>query len=169
MKITIQESGMNFGPFAEDSVLKLEKSELYKSLGNNIRSVEFIVYSGENRIIFIEAKSSSPKPQNNIDFDRYITEIYKKFVHSVDLFFATLVNRKADKCAEMPGCFREADYSRADIKLILIINGHKTEWLHPIRDALQQRLRRQIKTWSLKIAVMNYKLACDNQLIHTQK
>lgn len=109
MKITIQESGMNFGPFAEDSVLKLEKSELYKSLGNNIKSVEFIVYSGENRIIFIEAKSSSPKPQNDIDFDRYITEIYKKFVHSVDLFFATLANRKADKSAEMPGCFREAD------------------------------------------------------------
>jgi hypothetical protein len=119
----------------------------------------------DNAICFIEAKSSSPKPHNNEDFDLFILELCQKFAHSIELFFSAILKRKEDRDGEMPRCFHEADYARVEVKLILVINGHKIEWLTPISDELKRKLKRQIKTWNLKVAVLNHQLAYENQLI----
>lgn len=165
MSITIQESGMKFGPYEETNVFYVEKSSLYKSLGENVKSVEFILYKSDREIDFIEAKSSSPQPSNQEDFDVFMLEIYEKFAHTIDLFFAILLKRILDDSGEMPSCFYNAN-SQIDIKLILVINGHKIDWLSPINDAINQQLRRQIKTWNLQVVVMNEQLAHENQLIY---
>lgn len=168
MSVIITESGMRFGPFDEADIFLIEKSQLYKSLGKNIKSVEFVLCQQMNAICFIEAKSSSPKPHNHEDFDVFINELYEKFVHSIDLFFSIILKRKEDKDGEMPSRFHGAEYVCIAIKLILVINGHETGWLSPINDALKKKLKRQIKTWNLTVAVLNNQLAYKNQLISVE-
>lgn len=160
MSVTITESGLAFGDFDEANLFYAEQSNIYNSLGENIKSVEFVLWKRNDHIIFVEAKSSSPKPSNQVDFDEYIDEVYKKFYHSIDLFFSLIVNR-LDARREMPLCFKQTNYAMARIKLIFVINGHKTEWLPPISEALTRKLRMQIKTWRLDLTVLNHELA-DN-------
>lgn len=165
MSDVITESGMRFGPFDEADIFLIEKTQLYKSMGENIKAVEFVLCQPMKAICFIEAKSSSPKPHNHKDFDEFILELYEKFVHSIDLFFSIILKRKEDKDGEMPSCFHGAEYACISIKLILVINGHEIRWLSPISDALKKKLKRQIKTWNLTVAVLNNQLAYKNQLI----
>lgn len=165
MSITILESGLYFGEYDEDNLFYVEKSLLLKSLGENIKSVEFILMHKNITILFIEAKSSSPKPHNEEDFDSFINDISEKFSHSINLYFSTILKRLNDKDNEMPSCFKDADYRTAKIKLILIINGHKIDWLDPIKDALTIKLRMEIKTWCLNLTVMNHQLADEYGLL----
>lgn len=164
MSVTILESGLNFGEYTETNLFYVEKSTIYQSLGDGIRTVEFALYK-DNVILIIESKSSSPKPNNLYDFDAFINEIYEKFFHSIDLYFAIVLGRLDDNKKDMPDNFKKADYSITKIKLLLVINGHKIEWLPPISEALRQKLRMQIKIWRLEVAVINHELACEHGLL----
>lgn len=62
MSVIIEESGLLFGEYNEQDVMHIEKTTLYQLLGGNIKSIEFALYRDKNEIIFVEAKSSSPKP-----------------------------------------------------------------------------------------------------------
>ena len=58
--MTIPESGMTFGPFAQDQVFHIEKSKLYTGKGirdNGVQTVEFILKRTGKRVslAFIEA------------------------------------------------------------------------------------------------------------------
>lgn len=64
--VTIQESGMTFGPFQEDQIYWIEKASAYKSLGQGIKSVEFVYKKNADKLFFIEAKSSCPKKKGKI-------------------------------------------------------------------------------------------------------
>ena len=85
--IEIEESGMKFGPFEYSHIFQIEKSKLYKNL-HNVRTVEFIL-ENNNKLQFIEAKSSSPKPvpDNLVRFEEFIDEISQKFLHSLNLYY----------------------------------------------------------------------------------
>ena len=72
--VTIQESGMTFGPFQEDQIYWIEKASAYKSLGQGIKSVEFVYKKNADKLFFIEAKSSSPNPLRE-SIDNYIKDI----------------------------------------------------------------------------------------------
>jgi hypothetical protein len=159
MSVTIEESGLLFGEYDEEKFFHIEKSSIYKSFEDKTRVVEFILYNKNNAILFVEAKSSSPKPGNQVEFDPYINEIYEKFSHSVDLFFSMVIKRTADYKNEMPAYFKSADYSSVEIKLVLVINGHETGWLSPITTALHNKLKRKIKIWRLQLIVLNHELA----------
>jgi len=161
----ICESGLTFGGYCKDALFRIEKSEVRKNLG--FRTVEFILRHKDNEILMVEAKSSSPKPGNQADFDEFIGEIYEKFVHSIDLYFSLIVKRLDGKTEEIPDFFRTADYSALEIKLLLVINGHAISWLPPIKDALKSQLKRHIKTWRLDVAVINHQQAASYGLLHT--
>lgn len=166
MSITIYDSGLYFGEYEENSLFHVEKSLIYKSLGKNIKTVEFILFHKNNNILFVEAKSSAPNPCKEGDFDEFINEIYKKFLHSIGLYFSVVVKRLNDNRNEMPVCFKEAEYSTVRIKLVLVINRHEIEWLAPIKDALSRKLRVQTKTWRLDLAVLNHELADEYGLLN---
>ena len=73
--ITITESGMNFGPFAQDDCLELEKCSTYFRIRNGVKVAEFAVIRQQKdmRVVWIvEAKSSAPKHTNKDDFTVYI-------------------------------------------------------------------------------------------------
>lgn len=61
MKITIPESDMLFGEFNEEDLFHIEKSNIYKDIGSNIKTVEFILKQ-KNNIILLEAKKAVLMP-----------------------------------------------------------------------------------------------------------
>ena len=163
--VSIDESGMLFGEFDEADVFLAEKSLVYKSLGEGVSTVEFVLRRFENEILFIEARQSSPRPENNVDFDTFIDTMYRKFAHSIELYFSMVIQRIEDKADEMPPCFKSLDYSCAVIKLLMVINGHEIKWLYPIMHALRRRLKRHIVTWRLELAVINDEQAREYGLL----
>jgi hypothetical protein len=57
-------------------------------------------------------------------------------------------------------------YDSVQIKLLLVINGHKEEWLAPLNEALTSKLRNPMKIWSFKVIVINEKMAQSYNLIN---
>ncbi|GAP72707.1 hypothetical protein SAMD00024442_4_58 [Candidatus Symbiothrix dinenymphae] len=169
MTTYIEESGLYFGDYEIADFFHAETAEIYRELGDNIKTVEFVLRKNEHEVLFVEAKSSSPQPGNNEDFDKFIEDIAEKFSHSNDVLFSVIMNRIIDLKSELPNNFRIIDYSKVKIINVLVINGHKTEWLPPIRDALVQQLKSHIKIWHLDVIVLNDGLAIDCKLARWNK
>ena len=79
---TIKESDMDFGGFHEKDLFHIEESELFRSLGEGIKTVEFIWLGQNKNIIFLEAKSSCPDrknmhetPEKEKSFEKYYSAI----------------------------------------------------------------------------------------------
>lgn len=164
--IQINESNMLFGDFEEDRVFQIENSELHKNVGNGIKVVEFILLSKENELSFIEAKSSLPKPvkDNIIRFNEFINEISDKFIHSFNLYYSAIL-RRCKECEELNQSFMNLDNSQINFKFILVINGHRTEWLMPLSDALKESLAYHNTIWKSQVVVLNDELAKKYKLI----
>ena len=131
----IIESGMVFA-FPEDEIFQIEGSELHSSVGDGIKTVEFIACLKDDELNFVEAKSSSPKPtqDNQERFEEFISEIADKFMHSFYLYLSAFLGRR--RKSKITGRVAAVDHSKAKYKFILIIRGHRIEWLSPLRDAL---------------------------------
>lgn len=60
MSITINESGMTFGPYAESVCFQIENSPIYTHLGKDVKMVEFVLNrlnaDGEQVFCLVEAK-----------------------------------------------------------------------------------------------------------------
>ena len=156
---------MRFGEYDISEVFQIEKSALYHSLGKGISTVEFVLYKANSELLLIEAKFNSPRPAKQMDFNDFIDEIYAKFAHSVQVFFAVVLSRLRDSNNDMPNTFKTIDYADVAIKLLLVIRGHREEWLLPIPDALRKRLRRECRIWKLQLAVINDEIAVEQKLI----
>ncbi len=171
---TIDESGMTFGPFPEEDVFQIEKSDTYKSLGESVKIAEFILlrHSDKNPPVvwIVEAKSSSPKPDGKNKFSEYINEINQKLTDTLSLFISIFLQRHTlDK---LPDNFQKIDLAKVDFRLVLVIKGHKKDWCPPLKDALQKALQPTRKIWNLSdnsVIVLNDELACKYQLITKSK
>jgi hypothetical protein len=153
---------LSFGKYAEGDVFHAEKSDLYRKLGGSVKSVEFILRKDRYTLLWVEAKSSSPdpnNPQSGDAFDRFISEICEKFEHSLSFYASAILRRISDTRNEISTQLREADYAAASLKLILVMNGHKEMWLRPVADTLKCKLRVHAKIWRIDpvhdIAVIN--------------
>ena len=168
--IYVEESGVIFGPFSPDRFLHLEKTDLYKSLGQGYSSVEFLFADGKGgkeKFIFLEAKSSSPRPApagaDNENFDRFIEEVSVKFEDSFYLFLTAVLKRRASH--ELASGISAFKPSSSGIKFVLVIPNHETEWLAPLQEALERRLRKTVHLWNIKIVLMNKKIAEEHHII----
>lgn len=92
--VTIEESGVSFGPFAEDSLFHIEKSLHVQSV-SGIKVCEFIWWSAEQRkLFFIEAKSSVPSSINSKqEYKDYFIAISEKLENSLQILLAASLNR----------------------------------------------------------------------------
>ncbi|MBU5436331.1 hypothetical protein [Pseudoflavonifractor sp. MSJ-37] len=164
----VEESGMIFGPFPEEQFYHLERSSLYQNTGkqNGVCTVEFLLSRNERFLTFLEAKSSSPRPGGDRQerFQAFIHEIAAKFLHSFDLYLSAALGRHED-CADLPDSFRGLDRSAVTFQFVLVIKGHKEEWLPPIRAALEQVLRAHRRIWASKVVVLNDTMARKQALI----
>ena len=86
--IYIRESGVCFGPFPPDRLFYMEKSLAFRNLGPGYSTVEFLFADAGKNFFFVEAKSSSPRPQkDSVDFDDFINKVAVKFQDSYQLFW----------------------------------------------------------------------------------
>ena len=58
--IKIQESEMSFGEFQEENLFHIEKSKIYKNLGDGIKTVEFILRYDEKALYFWKLRKAVP-------------------------------------------------------------------------------------------------------------
>lgn len=161
--MVIKESGMTFGDYPTETVFYIEQSDFYRHIGSGVLTVEFILKKPQ-QLLFVEAKSSSPIPGNEMDFHDFIDEISNKFIHSLEMFAAQLIKIR-DEDRELPKMMKEVDYGEYEFVLMLVIKGHKREWLPPIANGLCRRLIPQKHIWKCNILVLNDEMARERKII----
>jgi hypothetical protein len=157
---------MTFGEYDEDNLFEIEKSKIYANVGSGIRTVEFILKHKENNIIFLEAKKSCPNAENRHEsvqkeekFEEYYSSITNKFVDSLQIYLAALMNKYADT-SEIGINLLEKDLRNINFKFILVIkSAEDLSWLAGPMAILKDRLVRYRKIWNIEVAVLNPELA----------
>jgi hypothetical protein len=106
----------------------------------------------------VEAKSSSPRPETQPNFPVFIDEIRSKLTNGFLLAVAALLKRHQVAIGELPDAFKALDLQKLGFRFVLVINGHKEEWLDPLQSALSLALKPVVKTWALSatsVTVLN--------------
>lgn len=155
--VTFEESGMKFS-FAEDGVYRIEKSVLLSNV--QMKATECVV-SMQDKLVFIEAKTSAPHPQTREDFDVYIQDIIGKFSDSIQFLNAVRLRHEEEK---LPEQVYGKDLKEAKYTFVLIIKNHEMSWLPPVSDALKSSMRHVLTLWNVPdkcLKVMNEKMALD--------
>lgn len=163
------ESGMKFGPFLPDALIRIEKCPQYIQIQQGMRISELIYYDqSKKKIISLEAKTTAPNPKSKKTenpqevFLNYISEIREKFENSLDLYLSMVMKK------EVSAKFEEIDYHDIEIVFVLVIKTHEYEWLKDVKDALEMAVRsvhRTNKIWKCKILVLNEEIAKQKGLI----
>ena len=168
----IVESGMIFGPYPEGRCFCVEKSTIYADIQQGVKMAEFLLLHADHGkppvLWVVEAKSSTPRPKTQPNFDEFIAEIREKLVNAFSLCWASCLKRHQKAEAELPDSFKKLDLSRAEVRFVLVINGCQKAWLPPIQEALQKALHATVKTWRFaptSVAVINEVLAEQYGLI----
>jgi hypothetical protein len=162
----IRESGMAFvTASSDDEIFHIERSRLFASV-KGVKTVEFVLRRGSKELDFIEAKSSSPCPgkEDSGDFDDFIHDVVEKFIHSFNLFCAASLGRYK-KYSDAGEGFKTLDFSNVKFKFILVLNGHRIDWLPPLKEALWRGLLYHHKIWKSELVVLNDTLARDSGFV----
>ena len=153
--------------FSDEDVFRIEEDELVKAT-KGIKACECVVLISEN-VALIEAKSSSPRIDNEKKFQAFISDIREKFANSLQLFSDIKnKNKGEDAYLRLPANLRNLQVPSETYKIYLIIHGHQLSWLPGLIDALRQEMKDVVKKWNLRdsnIKVFNEQLALDNRLI----
>ncbi len=160
--IEFEESHMTFR-FPGEDLYHIEKSPLVQGV-EGFAVCECVARLGD-KVYFIEAKSSSPRPNGKVRFNEFVAEITKKFADSLSVYHAVLARHDDEP---VPEGLRSINMRDADYQLYLIVYGHQPEWLVPLSDALKSQLRHVLKVWNVKdvaVKVINEKIAKQKGLI----
>jgi hypothetical protein len=169
-KITITESGMDFGKFDEDNLFYVEKSDLYKSLGLGIKTVEFVTLQGKDNIIFVEAKTGCPNPANKGKggedaerFNSFYDDIADKFVDSLQVYMAGVMENYTDTDEIGNSLKNIKPLKSKHLKFVLVITSDEIleDWLRGPKLELEERLKKAKKIWDVNIVVLNRKMAIE--------
>ena len=155
--VTFEESGMTFS-FEEDKMYRIEKSGLLADV--QLKATECVV-SMSDKLVFIEAKTSAPRPQSKEDFDVYIQDITDKFADSVKFLNAVMLRHQEEK---LPKQIADKNLKEVKYSFVLIIKKHELSWLPPVSDALKSGMRNVLKLWNVpdvSLKVMNERMAMD--------
>ncbi len=166
MMDALVESGMTFGPYAEEDFFHIEKSKMHKRV-KELSTVEFILRKKNTQLYFVEAKPGAP--QQPEDLDRFTKEICKKFADSLQLFLAGYLQCK-EHWQEIGENIRNLELKRVNFKFILVLKDHEKDWLPPVQACLEDKIRRENmqwfkKVWNSEIIVLNEDYARAKGLI----
>lgn len=167
----ITESGMTFGPYPAGQCFYIEKSACYEKVQEGVQMAEFLLLKQQQQgptVWVVEAKSSSPRPETQPNFAEFIDEIRSKLTNGFLLAVAARLQRHPAAENELPDAFKTLNLRAQGFRFVLVINGHKQEWLVPLQSALVQALKPVVKTWALpatSVVVLNHELAQKYGLI----
>ena len=160
------ESFMKFS-FSDDDIFRIEDDELVKDV-ENVKACECVVLISEN-VALIEAKSSSPRVENEEKFQKFISDIGQKFADSLQLFSDIKSKIKGEEAfLRLPVSLQNTQIATEAYKIYLIIHGHQLDWLSGLMDALRKELKDVVKQWNLRdsnVKVYNEATALENKLI----
>ena len=160
------ESFMKFS-FSDDDIFRIEDDELVKDV-ENVKACECVVLISEN-VALIEAKSSSPRVENEEKFQKFISDIGQKFADSLQLFSDIKSKIKGEEAfLRLPVNLQNTQIATEAYKIYLIIHGHQLDWLLGLMDALRKELKDVVKQWNLRdsnVKVYNEATALENKLI----
>lgn len=141
------ESNMMFSCSDKDS-FPIEKSDIMND-NDNLKACEFFAMIN-GKLAMIEAKSSSPQPGNNVKFDEYIADIGQKFVDTLLMFNAIMLDRHEKNYKDgLPDSIKMQDIGKLQYALYLVVHGNETEWMIPIQEALKIYLRHVLNAWNI--------------------
>jgi hypothetical protein len=169
--MTINESGMTFGPYSEDDCFHIEKSAVYAGVQDKVKIAEFLWVQerrGGKRIFIVEAKSSSPRPETQPNFDGFIEEIRYKMINTLLLFLGIRLGRHGNAHEQLPQNLRNLDLGGTEFTFVLAIRGHPEAWLIPLQETLNSQLYSIARTFAFKspfVAVVNEERARQYGLI----
>ncbi len=164
----IDESNMRFGPFGDDNLFYIEKSNSYRAIKDGVQIAEFLKIQSRKKILIIEAKSSAPQPGNQVDFDYCVSEIHNKLINAFSLTLALILKRHPNTYNEIPVSIKTIDISQVTFRFLLVIHGHKEEWLNPLQESLSSSFFSFLKTWAFpptSVIVVNDEIARQKHLI----
>ena len=143
----IVESNMMFSYSDKDS-FPIEKSDIVNDF-DSLKVCEFFAMIN-GKLTMIEAKSSSPQPRNRKKFDEYIAEIGQKFIDTLLMFNAVMLERHEKNYKdELPDRIKMQDIGKLRYALYLVVHGNETEWMIPIQEALKIYLRHVLNAWNI--------------------
>ena len=153
--------------FSDDDIFRIEDDELVKDV-ENVKACECVVLISEN-VALIEAKSSSPRVENEEKFQKFISDIGQKFADSLQLFSDIKSKIKGEEAfLRLPVSLQNTQIATEAYKIYLIIHGHQLDWLSGLMDALRKELKDVVKQWNLRdsnVKVYNETTALENKLI----
>jgi len=102
-----------------------------------------------HKLFFIEAKTSSP-----IDLDKYTDDIVTKFIDSIWIYIAVIFDRKNTQSTVISPQMKKLEHLKSKISLLLIIKNAEKRHLPPIQEALNKKLKKEIRMFSLEQSVL---------------
>jgi hypothetical protein len=152
MSISIDESGVTFGPFAQTDVFEFEKVLKEIKFGDNVCKAEFIVrQASDNVSIFVvEAKSSIPRESDN-----FFEDIRQKMIHTLTVWFASVCGRHESVKALLPENLGQFENLTLPIKLCLVIPQVPDDQLVPLSAKFRKVLISEQKIWAIGYSDIN--------------
>ncbi len=153
--------------FRDEDIFRIEEDELVTAV-EGIKSCECVVLISEN-VALIEAKSSTPRIENEEKFQAFISDIRQKFADSLQLFSDIKSKKKGEEAFKrLPINLQTTQVSVDAYKIYLIIHGHRLDWLSGLTDALRKEMKEVVKEWNLRdsnVKVFNEETALENHII----
>lgn len=172
MKQIVVESDMRF--VVDDAQVFRVEENAYLQKSQNIMLCEFVAWNETNQVTLVEAKISSPKPNNGCeDYKKtlpyFVDCVQHKFENSFHTFVAARVGRFAmDSKVLLPATVSSVVIGESDITFYLVIKNHKTDWLPCISDMLKKQLHPFLTCWNIRdssVKVLNEDIARHKGLI----
>lgn len=164
---------MEFGVFLKEDVFQIENSKLHLSFGEGIKTVEFILLKDNDKLLFVEAKSSCPNYDNRYEteektekFEEYFSDVSSKFIDSLQMMLNVALWRDVNT-SRIGEHIKERDiYSKIKFCFVLVVKkAEREEWLAGPKAELEARLLHWKKLWKVDIVVLNEELALQYGLI----
>jgi hypothetical protein len=89
-------------------------------------------------------------------------------INAFSLTVASCLKRHGNEKDNLPDRFQKLDLAITNFRFVLVIQGHRDAWLHPIKDALSREFQAMTKTWALSpnsVAVLNKEMAMQHGLV----
>ena len=164
----IRESGCEFGKFAEEDLFWIEHSDMFNDFGKGVKTVEFITRLDDRVIMFLEAKTGCPNPSNKLKdkdsenkFTKFYDDIAEKFQDSLQIFIAGILERYETNDEIGVNLKKVKPLKNKEIQFVLVITADEIleDWLNGPKLELEERLKKVMKIWKIKIIVLNTSLA----------
>ena len=97
-------------------------------------------------------------------FETRKRRLEQRLWHSFNMLCAWYLGRLSDY-DEIGTDLKAITGKMADFVFVLVIRGHKMEWLLPLQEELRQKLKYHNSIWNSKIIVMNDEIAREYHLI----